>query len=71
LPGVTVEHVDGTPGILCGSKKDGTMTARTVVRAKGDICTENSASLAEKVFEVLPTDPIGKLWWRSVSVRSR
>ena len=71
MPRVTIEHIDGTAGILCGSKKDGAMTARAVVRAKGDICTEDSASLAEKVFEVLPTDPIGKLWWRSVSLGSR
>lgn len=61
LPSVAVEHINCTACILGGGEQDGAIAARAVVRPEGDVCAEDSAGLAEKIFEVLPADAVREL----------
>lgn len=61
LPVVTVEHVYGTTSVFGCCEKYGTVAPRSVVGAKGYICSEDCASFPEEIFEILPPDTIRKL----------
>ena len=65
LPRIAVEDVDGATGVFSGGQEDSAIAARTVVGAEGNVSAKDCTRAAKEVLEILPTNAIGELWWRS------
>jgi hypothetical protein len=61
VPFETVVHGDSLTSFVDGAHDDGTETLGAVLAVRRDVGTNDVASVAEEVFEILPTDREGEV----------